>query len=84
MKSEAVNTNLLKSKRLWQKLIKHVKLRNTCEIDGIPNECLRHIPRGACSLSALVTSHFNMSTVTVFLDNEKVCDTTWHPGLLRK
>jgi hypothetical protein len=28
-----------------QKLINSVKLRKTWEIDGIPNECLRHLPR---------------------------------------
>jgi hypothetical protein len=28
-----------------QKLIKSLKLRNTCGIDGIPNECLRYLPR---------------------------------------
>jgi hypothetical protein len=28
-----------------QKLIKPLKLRKACGIDGIPNECLRHLPR---------------------------------------
>jgi hypothetical protein len=28
-----------------QKLIKSLKLRKACGIDGIPNECLRHLPR---------------------------------------
>jgi hypothetical protein len=28
-----------------QKLIKTLKLRKACGIDGIPNECLRHLPR---------------------------------------
>jgi hypothetical protein len=28
-----------------QTLIKLLKLRKACGIDGIPNECLRHIPR---------------------------------------
>jgi hypothetical protein len=28
-----------------QKLINSLKLRNACEIDGIQNECLRHLPR---------------------------------------
>jgi hypothetical protein len=28
-----------------QKLIKSLKLRKSCGIDGIPNECLRHLPR---------------------------------------
>jgi hypothetical protein len=28
-----------------QKLINSLKLRNACGIDGIPNECLRHLPR---------------------------------------
>jgi hypothetical protein len=29
-----------------QKLIKTLKLRKACGIDGIPNECLRYLPRG--------------------------------------
>ncbi|PNF35683.1 hypothetical protein B7P43_G17443 [Cryptotermes secundus] len=28
-----------------QKLIKSLKLKKACGIDGIPNECLRHLPR---------------------------------------
>jgi hypothetical protein len=28
-----------------QKLIKSLKLRKACGIDGIPNECLEHLPR---------------------------------------
>jgi hypothetical protein len=28
-----------------QKLINSLKLRKACGIDGIPNECLRHLPR---------------------------------------
>jgi hypothetical protein len=28
-----------------QKLITSLKLRKACGIDGIPNECLRHLPR---------------------------------------
>jgi hypothetical protein len=28
-----------------QKLIKYLKLRKACGIDGIPNECLRQLPR---------------------------------------
>jgi hypothetical protein len=28
-----------------QKLINSLKLRKFCGIDGIPNECLRHLPR---------------------------------------
>jgi hypothetical protein len=28
-----------------QKLVKSLKLRKACEIDGIPNECFRHLPR---------------------------------------
>jgi hypothetical protein len=28
-----------------QKLIQSLNLRNACGIDGIPNECLRHLPR---------------------------------------
>jgi hypothetical protein len=28
-----------------QKLIRSLKLRKACGIDGIPNECLRHLPR---------------------------------------
>jgi hypothetical protein len=28
-----------------QKLINSLKLRNACGIDGIPNDCLRHLPR---------------------------------------
>jgi hypothetical protein len=28
-----------------QKLINSLKLKNACGIDGIPNECLRHLPR---------------------------------------
>jgi hypothetical protein len=28
-----------------QKLINLIKLEKECGIDGIPNECLRHIPR---------------------------------------
>jgi hypothetical protein len=28
-----------------QKLIKSLKLRKACGSDGIPNECLRHLPR---------------------------------------
>jgi hypothetical protein len=28
-----------------QKLINLLKLRKACRIDGIPNECLRHLPR---------------------------------------
>jgi hypothetical protein len=29
-----------------QKIIKSLKLRKACGINGIPNECLRHLPRG--------------------------------------
>jgi hypothetical protein len=29
----------------FQKLINSLKLRKSCGIDGIPNECLRHLPR---------------------------------------
>jgi hypothetical protein len=29
----------------FQKLINYLKLRKDCGIDGIPNECLRHLPR---------------------------------------
>jgi hypothetical protein len=28
-----------------QKLINALKLKKACGIDGIPNECLRHLPR---------------------------------------
>jgi hypothetical protein len=28
-----------------QKLINSLKLRKACGIDGIPNECLKHLPR---------------------------------------
>jgi hypothetical protein len=28
-----------------QKLVKSLKLRKACGLDGIPNECLRHLPR---------------------------------------
>jgi hypothetical protein len=28
-----------------QKIIKALKLKKACGIDGIPNECLRHLPR---------------------------------------
>jgi hypothetical protein len=28
-----------------QKLVKSLKLRKACAFDGIPNECLRHVPR---------------------------------------
>jgi hypothetical protein len=28
-----------------QKLIKSLKLWRACGIDGIPNECLKHLPR---------------------------------------
>jgi hypothetical protein len=28
-----------------QKLIESLKLRKACGFDGIPNECLRHLPR---------------------------------------
>jgi hypothetical protein len=28
-----------------QKLIKSLKSRKACEVDGIPNECLRNLPR---------------------------------------
>jgi hypothetical protein len=28
-----------------QKLINSLKLKKSCGIDGIPNECLRHLPR---------------------------------------
>jgi hypothetical protein len=28
-----------------QKIIKTLKLKKACGIDGIPNECLRHLPR---------------------------------------
>jgi hypothetical protein len=28
-----------------QKIINSLKLRKSCGIDGIPNECLRHLPR---------------------------------------
>jgi hypothetical protein len=31
-----------------------------------------------------LNSNNNMSTSAVFLDNEKACDTMWHPGLLYK
>jgi hypothetical protein len=28
-----------------KKLVKTLKLRKACGLDGIPNECLRHLPR---------------------------------------
>jgi hypothetical protein len=28
-----------------QKLLNSLKLKTVCGIDGIPNECLRHLPR---------------------------------------
>jgi hypothetical protein len=28
-----------------QKLLNSLKLKKACGIDGIPNECLRHLPR---------------------------------------
>jgi hypothetical protein len=40
---EAVDNNT--PERIRQKLIISLKLRKSCGIDGIPNECLRHIPR---------------------------------------
>jgi hypothetical protein len=44
---EAVDKNPLQRIRPCdvQKLIKSLKLRKACGIDGIPNECLRHLPR---------------------------------------
>jgi hypothetical protein len=45
--SETVDNNPSHSirPRNIQKLIKSLKLRKACGIDGIPNECLRHDPR---------------------------------------
>jgi len=34
------------------------------------------------TLTIHVTLNFNMSTAAIFLDIEKVFDTTWHPGFL--
>jgi hypothetical protein len=31
-----------------QKLVKSLKLRKACGLDGIPNQCLSHIPRRPC------------------------------------
>jgi hypothetical protein len=28
-----------------QKVLNSLKFKKACEIDGIPNECLRHLPR---------------------------------------
>jgi hypothetical protein len=37
-----------------QKLINSLKLRKACGIDGIPNECLRHLPRSVGTLDAFI------------------------------
>jgi hypothetical protein len=44
---EAVENDLPERKRPCdlQKLITFLKLRKACEIDGIPNECLKQLPR---------------------------------------
>jgi hypothetical protein len=44
---ETVDKNTLQRIRPCdiQKLIKSLKLRKACGTDGIPNECLRHLPR---------------------------------------
>jgi hypothetical protein len=50
-----------------QKLMDSLKLRKACGIDGIPNECLRHLPRRPLvHLTHLINhcirlSHFPMS-----------------------
>jgi hypothetical protein len=36
-----------------QKIIKTLKLKKACGIDGIPNECLRHLPRPLVHLTHL-------------------------------
>jgi hypothetical protein len=62
--SEAVNNNLPDKERPChvQNLIKALKLRKTCAIDGIPNECLRHLPRKPLiNLSHLFNHCFRLS-----------------------
>jgi hypothetical protein len=46
--SEAVDDSPLERVRscVEQKIITSLKLRKACGIDGIPNECLWHLPRG--------------------------------------
>jgi hypothetical protein len=39
-----------------QKILNCVKLKKACGIDGIPNECLRHLPR---KLTVHLTHQFN-------------------------
>jgi hypothetical protein len=63
-----------------QKLINSLKLRKSCGIDGIPNECLRHLPRRPLVHLSHLLNQF--STAAVFLDIETAFDTTWHSGLL--
>jgi hypothetical protein len=41
-----------------QKLIKSMKLRKACGIDGIPNECLRHLPRRPLVYLTHLLNHF--------------------------
>jgi hypothetical protein len=40
-----------------QKIIKALKLKKSCGIDGIPNECLRHIPRRPLVLLTHLFNH---------------------------
>jgi hypothetical protein len=42
-----INDNLLRKVRPCDvhELVNSLKLRKACWLDGIPNECLRHLPR---------------------------------------
>jgi hypothetical protein len=44
-----------------QKLIKSLKLRNACGNDGIPNECLRYLPRRQLTYLILSFNHCLLS-----------------------
>jgi hypothetical protein len=44
---------------MWlEKLINTLKLRKACGIDGIPNECLRHLPRRPLVHLTHLTDHY--------------------------
>jgi hypothetical protein len=66
---EAIVQSLLETRNWpqWKKLINFLKLRKVWGIDGIPNECLRHLPRRSLvHLTHLINhcirpSHFSTS-----------------------
>jgi hypothetical protein len=55
-----------------QKLLNSLKLKKACEIDGIPNECLRHLPRSLVHLTHLINHCIRLSHLPTSSKETKV------------